>query len=93
MPTPSGSIYAYSNIDLTVCCLGAYLLGKRIDHLLRFYIDNEPLFSEHFVYVSYLKGDALFSESISMIKTKCLSDTELLRVMNKNAPIIFRSLE
>ncbi len=94
IPTPSGSVYTYSQIDLLVAGLEGELTNQVIYNLVRFF-DNyrgRSMLSEYRIYLTVRGPNFVTALSISEWKAFILINKceELLKVMRKNAPLTFK---
>lgn len=93
IPTPEGSMYAYSPIDILIAGLEASRLDITISDLPAFFCKKRVCFSANLVYVA-IQGDDGFITSNSMQWWLLLAESQkskdLVRIFNKNAPLFFR---
>lgn len=84
---PPGCKYEYSPIDLLVAGLEALRLDLKITSLVNFFDKHKNPISEHEIYLIYRAYGSVYSNSIALIKST--HNTDVLRVMHKNAPLTF----
>lgn len=84
---PPGCLYQYSPIDLLVAGLEALRLDLKITSLVGFFNRYPNPRSEHLIYLIYLVNNTACSDNIAYIKS--MKNTDVLRVMHKNAPLTF----
>lgn len=89
VPTPSGSVYTYSQIDLLIAGIESRYLGIKVNSLIDFFKDHLNRIADHKVYITVENNDLIDTFSIAFIKVLCSSDKDLLKMMLKNAPFTF----
>jgi hypothetical protein len=93
VPSAQGVIYAYSPIDLLIAILEAKRLDLPLLNLQDFFYSRKYfMLSENEVYIVYKINETLYSHSILEIKIRSVENTDLFKVMFKNAPLTFREL-
>lgn len=87
VPSPSGSFFTYSTIDLLVAGYTAAVRGEEVHDLVKYFDSFRDLtmVGEYFVYITYIK-DQIMTRSIAYIKN---IETDL-SLMIRNAPLTFK---
>ena len=88
VPTPVGAMSAYSPVDLLV----AGLSGDRITNLVEFFDKYRVKYIPHMdeVFLTLEMDNEIVHKTIPMLKVSCEVDTDLLKVLRRNAPLTFK---
>jgi hypothetical protein len=87
LPSASGTLYAYSPIDLCVAAIEAQRTGKIVTDLSRFHYLNKRMLSIHYVYLGILCDGTLEIHNVSYWQS--VNDSGLSAILHKNAPLTF----
>jgi len=94
VPTPNGTTYNYSPIDILVAGLEAYKLGEEITNLPQFFDKHRRMYTMLLVHLTVLNTQTgqLLYRSVADYKyyIKLDNKEDLLKALRRNAPLTFK---
>lgn len=88
VPSPSGSVYQYSPIDLLVAGIEASWTGEVVTNLCDWFYKNQHPTSTHMIHIILKLDNKIVSASLAELKDTKISCIQ--KVMLTNAPLTFK---